>query len=72
MPTPLNLDCEFLTTPQVMALLGVNRPRVGVIARRLGWRSVDIPSRRNIKAKRYLAADVLAELERRKNEVSHS
>ena len=46
------------TTPQVMNLLGVNRSRVTALARRDNWRFVEIPSRRNIKAKRYLARDV--------------
>jgi len=49
---------EYLTTPQVMHFLGVNRSRVTALARGDNWRFVEIPSRHNIKAKRYLASDV--------------
>ena len=49
---------EYYTTPQVMNFLGVNRSRVTALARRDNWYFVEIPSRRNIKAKRYLARDV--------------
>lgn len=50
----------YLTTAQIMTLFNVNRARVGQIAKRLNWQFEEIPSRRNIKAKRYLAADVEA------------
>ena len=46
------------TTPQVMSLLGVNRSRVTALAKRDNWYFVEIPSRRNVKAKKYLASDV--------------
>jgi len=49
---------EYLTTPQIMIYLGVNRSRITALAKRDNWRFVEIPSRRNIKAKRYLANDV--------------
>lgn len=47
-----------LTTPQIMARLHINRARVSQLARRYGWRYEEIPSNRNIKAKRYLLVDV--------------
>ena len=48
----------YYTTPEVMHFLGVNRSRVTALARRDSWQFVEIPSRRNIKAKRYLVSDV--------------
>lgn len=50
----------YLTTSQIMILFNVNRARVGQIAKRLEWQFEEIPSKRNVKAKRYLAADVEA------------
>ena len=49
----------YYTTPQVMIFLGVNRSRVTVLAKRDAWDFIEIPSKRNIKAKRYLADDVI-------------
>lgn len=48
----------YYTTPQVMEVLSVNRPRVSALAKRDNWRFEEIPSKRNIKAKRYLVNDV--------------
>lgn len=64
----MNLDNEFISTPQVMALLKVNRPRVSQLARRLRWQSREIPSDKHIKAKEYLASDVQREVDRRANQ----
>ncbi len=54
----------YYTTPEVMHFLGVNRSRVTALARRDNWRFVEIPSRRNIKAKRYLVNDVMVTSQR--------
>lgn len=49
---------EYLTTPQVMNFLGVNRSRVTALAKRDNWQFMEVPSRRNIKPKKYLVNDV--------------
>lgn len=49
---------DYLTTPQVMHFLGVNRSRVTALAKRDNWQFIEVSSRRNIKPKKYLVNDV--------------
>lgn len=67
----MNLDSEFYTTGEVMAMLGVNRRRVSAIAKRRAWR-FEWYEDGQVRGKRYAAAAVEAELQRRRERETQS